>query len=677
MANRNLLIDVGENVRFEAAFLAANCTITGSGKTLTRSSGVNVQTACRAGLPRKRGKLWFAGVISGSTPGLGIGTSFATNALNVGNDGDSWGVFMSGGQWIPFHNAVNFGAQGACASGDTFVIVCDIQNGNLWIGHYAAGSPGAVTWAGGGDPSAGSSPTYTGMAAQGTLKNNVQRGYYAMATTYNAGDAVTLITDRDGGNATGASLALGSRATPWGEWGYFAADAVVTSPTDSQWSRYYDGRIGPDGDPTYQRSVSFWTFGNRSSLQIPIANIDLLNGDGVLDWMVNLDLRDVVITGWMYTKAVNGQAVLIPDSSTWTKAFTVIGDHVQTPNENTIRLIVADSLARLSTPVQVNTYPTGTPNTSIVGQLKPFCLGFVLFCPFVMFDPANLQFDFCDMPQGPINAIYDQGVTIAVSTGWQGSKNAGVFGITRMTNPAGRQCGQINGQMINSAPQGNTAEPFGAWAGGAPAGFILTIGANCTLTNPSGTIARFQCTANQANHTSTLQTAYVPPATSAWVELVVSAVTSGYIEVVVLPTSNVVNTGAAQAVLHIDAPGTYRIPFSANNVNRAIGIQWGKVICDIQVTGCIGIHREHDRRAQCVDDRNLRQPRGLSRGGNRHRRHDRYTIRRGLHAVLLPAAAECRVQGYFAGRARRVHRRHVAGPEQSASRWADSSTRPA
>jgi hypothetical protein len=65
-------------------------------------------------------------------------------------------------------------------------------------------------------------------------------------------------------------------------------------------------------------------------------------------------------------------------------------------------------------------------------------------------------------------------------------------------------------------------------------------------------------------------------------------VTSGYIEVVVLPTNNVVNTGAAQAVLHIDAPGTYRIPFSqANNVNRAIGIQWGKVICDIQVTGCI------------------------------------------------------------------------------------------
>jgi hypothetical protein len=402
--------------------------------------------------------------------------------------------------WNVWHSGVGGPSLGSCFSGDYLAVVIDVQNGNIWLGYYPNGSPASITWAGGGDPSAGTSPTFSGMGAQGTVRANVQRAYYLMASVYNAGDSVQIITDRDGGALIG-----GNRITPWGEWGYFAADATPTSPTDSQWNRFYDGRVGADGDPTYQRSVSFWTFGNRSSPQIPITNIDLINSDGGLDWMTTLDLRDVVITGWMYTKAVNGQAVLIPDSSTWTKAFTVIGDHLQTPNENTIRLIVADSLARLATPVQLNTY-TSAPNTSIVGQLKPFCLGFVMFCPFVMFDPANLQFDFCDMPQGPINAVYDQGVTIAVSTGWQGSKNAGIYGITRMTNPAGRQCAQVNGQMILAAPQGSTSNPFGAWAGGAPAGFIQTIGANCTLTNPSGTIAQFNCTANQANHTSTLQT---------------------------------------------------------------------------------------------------------------------------------------------------------------------------
>jgi hypothetical protein len=96
MANRNLLIDVGENTRFEAAFLPANCTITGSGKTLTRSSGVKCSSACRAGISRKRGHLSFVAKVTGSQCALGIGTTFASNAVNIGGDagGETWAVWF-------------------------------------------------------------------------------------------------------------------------------------------------------------------------------------------------------------------------------------------------------------------------------------------------------------------------------------------------------------------------------------------------------------------------------------------------------------------------------------------------------------------------------------------------------------------------------------------------------
>lgn len=585
MANRNLLIDIGEDVRFEAAFLPANCTITGSGKILARTSGVGTQSACRAGLPRKHGKLTFSAKITNTTTptcAIGVGTTFATNAVNLGTDlvGDTWAIWSgqsASGQWSTVHNNVGSGSLGAVASGDYFVVVFDIQNGNLWLGMYPNGSPGSLVWAGGGDPSANSSPTYSGLNGAATKLNNVVRSYYIMASAFAVSDSIQLLTKRS------EQTAFNVNFTPWGEWAFVAADAIATSPTDSQWQRFYDGRIGVDSDPQYQRSVSFWTFGNRGQPQQPISNIDILNGDGNLDWMLGYDLKDITITGWIYTKPVNGQAMLVPDSSTWTKAFSVIGDHLETPNENVMRLVIGDSLSRLQTPAQQNTYAASAPNASIVGQLMPLCFGFNQFIPLVMYDAANLEFDLEDMPQGPTNAFYDQGVALSLGTGFQFSRSAAVHGFTRVTNPAGRQCVQTNGQMVYTLQA--LSEPWGAWAAGAPGGMIVTLGANCTLTNPSGTLAQFNCTLNQANHTSTLQCAYIPPSISVWIEIICSAFTSGYVEVVGLPTSNVVNTAATAVLAKIDRVGTYRIAISGDNVHRAIGIQWGKVICNLQISG--------------------------------------------------------------------------------------------
>lgn len=592
MANRNLLIDIGDNTRLDATFLGAGGSISSDGKTLTFPSGATTSNS-RSKLSRATGKLFFKAIVSNNSS-VGVCDQYETTtaAQGVGTTADSWGVFQNAATW-GYRNGGAGTIVGAWAGGDPLCVAVDFAAGKLWLGKATAAAPNTIVWALGGNPALGTTPTYSNLNTSGTTALNIARKWFLMASAGPTIGSTQIITDYA---SLAASLPAGF--APWGEIAFVAANGVATRPGDTQYSRYYDGRITAEGDPVYSRAVSVWTMqGGTAKPTSAISNIDLNNGDGALDFLQTFSLRDVPITGWLYTNSP--AAALIPDTSTWSQAFSVIGDHAEEPDEQTLRIVLKDKFARLDQAAQDNVYAAGTPNANLVGQLRPLALGVCIWVPVTAEDAANLQFDLMDGAQvnqsamstaqitgagaiGTVSEVIDQGVTITQGTGWAASKQVTANGITRLTNPAGRQAVTFAGQQkLTSAFF--SGEPFGAWAAGAPGGTAIVQTANAPLTNPAGTVARLQCTVAGALQSTIQPIGSCVNGNVYIVEIICSAWTSGAATVVVQPnTGAVVNT---TAFAKIDAVGTYRFAFTAAGTNRAIGIEWGNVLCDLQISG--------------------------------------------------------------------------------------------
>lgn len=94
---------------------------------------------------------------------LAAGLHRGTAGLNtyLGGDANGWATWNDGGGALErstYHNAVrgNIVAAGATALGQRCRIAVDLDNGRVWLAYF-----GATGWVGGGDPAAGTSPTFT------------------------------------------------------------------------------------------------------------------------------------------------------------------------------------------------------------------------------------------------------------------------------------------------------------------------------------------------------------------------------------------------------------------------------------------------------------------------------------------------------------------------------------
>lgn len=91
--------------------------------------------------------------------GLHIGT--ASLSAYVGGDSNGWGTWGAGSggdSRMTFHSAssANTTTVAANAGGEACRIAVDIDAGKLWLSYF-----GGTAWIGGGDPAAGTSPTFT------------------------------------------------------------------------------------------------------------------------------------------------------------------------------------------------------------------------------------------------------------------------------------------------------------------------------------------------------------------------------------------------------------------------------------------------------------------------------------------------------------------------------------
>jgi len=530
------------------------------------------------------GAYYFEAIVVASATGTGIGVGKSTMAIataNLGGDALSWGY--NGNNGAIGTNGAGSVAGATFAAGDVVGCAVDMTAGKIWFHKNGI-------WQGAGaNPSTAANPNITGLTGP----------VFPGVSGWQAGvDSITLITDPSKmyyAAPVGFTAGWYTSATVGGSNYYFASEGFITSPTDTPANQYYDPRIAPDGDPIYDRSVTccLWSSSNAqvqnysdapasavSAATIALGDIDLINPDGGLDTFVQTPMRDGTIT---LKLGYYGNAY-----STFTPVATGVIDDVAQTDEHTARIYLRGKMAKLDKAAQTNVYNAITPNAALESYTLPLAMGTVKWAPFVTLDPANLEYQLGDSYIGPVSEVRDQGALITQGVGWScsaiaGGSPLGQYGVRRLTNPAGKQCATHDGELTLGAVLVN-AQPFGAWSAGDPPGFAHVVNANTTFTNPSGTLARLLCTTGTGAYQATLQpTAACVSGVIYVVEIVVSSWTSGTASVMVQPNSGAVVN--ATSFCEITKAGTYRFSFLSNGTNRPIGIEWGKVVCDMQISG--------------------------------------------------------------------------------------------
>ena len=115
------------------------------------------------------GAWYFEATLGATIQGLGLGeanvNSFGTNSATVG--ARTYYLYNTSTIYSILPGA-DTGITSGIASGGTLAVAVDYTNSKLWLG-YAASGAGSITWVGGGNPSTGTTPTYTFPAGTQTL----------------------------------------------------------------------------------------------------------------------------------------------------------------------------------------------------------------------------------------------------------------------------------------------------------------------------------------------------------------------------------------------------------------------------------------------------------------------------------------------------------------------------
>ena len=144
------------------ADVAAGIAVTNNNRTAVRSSGSSAYANVRSITGHSTGK-WYAeanpAAFTTNTDFAAIGLAKATAALTnfFGTAiGTSYGFYADGNTWFAGASIAHLG--NAYAAGEAVRLAGDFGAQKLWFGD-------AVGWCGGGDPEAGTLPTYSAVPA--------------------------------------------------------------------------------------------------------------------------------------------------------------------------------------------------------------------------------------------------------------------------------------------------------------------------------------------------------------------------------------------------------------------------------------------------------------------------------------------------------------------------------
>jgi hypothetical protein len=586
MARKILLLEmVGPSVTtltpLALATKGTNGSFANSNFDLQATAAGGAWSASVTGTFRATSLYYFEALVTGQSATRAVAFGIATSSVNLnaelGADINAYSFDTNSGVLI--HNSVTT-ATGVTGLGTGAVLMCavDLSGARVWFGANGV-------WFSGGNPALGVSPSYTGLG-----------GLFSPAVSvFKTGDNIRLLTDPALQNyqaPAGFTAGWASSATVGGSNYYFASEGFTTSPTDTPANQYYDPRITADGDPIYDRTVScaVWDNANTSNVigqytdapsglsqtttKIAIGDITLNNTDGALDAQVLTTMRD----GTFALKlGYYGNAY-----TTFVTVATGIIDSMGGIDEHNVKMYARGKMAKADKAAQSLIYDARTSNQALEGSNLPVMLGRCNYVPLVTTDPANLEYEIADAPFGEITEMRDQGILITQGSGWDaagGSVNGtlGNYGLLRLTNPAGRQCVSGRGKVTLGASAITASNPF-TFTGGLANGWTKVVNANTTATQSGGSII-FACTTGTGAYQASLtSTSAAVIGQLYYAEVTCSAYTSGQVDLIV-------NGVTTTAVMVCKKTGTFRFSWIATSTTNICAFEWGKVICNLTISG--------------------------------------------------------------------------------------------
>lgn len=280
---------------------------------------------------------------------------------------------------------------------------------------------------------------------------------------------------------------------------YANGQGYVTGPADTPANTYYDARIK---QPVNVSRDAFSRGATTGRSRLGYGDLILLNGDGALDFILDLALDGRNVTVWR-TEVENPRYP--------TDFRQVVVGTMEQPEftGNVVTIKLRDRQVELSVPLQTTKYagtnalPNGLEGvaTDLKGKPKPVCYGYVVNIAPPSVNTSKLIYQVNDGAVASVDAVYDRGVALTKGADYASeadmlatapaAANFRVWptgGYFRLgTSPSGlvtadvtqgasageRTAGQIYGQLIQRARLANQwGEPLGQATRATDAGDI-------------------------------------------------------------------------------------------------------------------------------------------------------------------------------------------------------------
>ena len=221
---------------------------------------------------------------------------------------------------------------------------------------------------------------------------------------------------------------------------YYSDHGYTSGPSDTVVNQHYEGRV--ISALSFERSM--FQSGQVGGRSLPsFGEIVLNNADGGLDFLLDygIDGRDITVR-------MGGEGFTYDDYGVIFKG-TAQG---LTIDESVLRIQIRDLQHKLDIPIQANLYAGTGGNeggADLNGKPKPLCFGECYNVPAVLVDSSNLVYQVHDGQIEAINAVYDRGVELTITTDYTVDLSTGL--ITLVAAPAG----QITADVEGAKPSGS------------------------------------------------------------------------------------------------------------------------------------------------------------------------------------------------------------------------------
>lgn len=227
---------------------------------------------------------------------------------------------------------------------------------------------------------------------------------------------------------------------------YVSTQGYVSAAADTPASTAFLPRIR--GAIRYDRSVGCSVWGNSHSVAA-VGSIDLDNTDGALDSWLAEEWRDRIVTikRGLATSAYSALDLI---------AYAVV-DRVSMPDLYTLRIGLRDKGALLDVALQTAVYGVIASVPTLEGTHKPILIGECEGVPLTLVHGTNLDYDVNDEALFALDEVTDQGVILTEGAQWEDGAGS-VYGVRRLTNPAGKQvckargCAKAGPTLIEQLP---------------------------------------------------------------------------------------------------------------------------------------------------------------------------------------------------------------------------------